>query len=153
MRTLGECLTEAHSPISTFSFVTVQLLDFEARSGEQVPLLLKMKRSHLALGKAVESGDTDLGECPAPAPICRLGQMTIREKGIRLPPAENDLRAVATYGCVNLKMWDSLTLFHFVNVFCCLLILFDIVQCPFVVVVFWLIVLNVIIWLNEMWME
>lgn len=51
-------------------------------------------------------------------------------------------------------MWDSLTLFHFVNVFCCLLILFDIVQCPFVVVVvFWLIVLNVIIWLNEMWME
>uniref|UniRef100_H3CZ34 Vacuolar protein sorting-associated protein 16 homolog n=1 Tax=Tetraodon nigroviridis TaxID=99883 RepID=H3CZ34_TETNG len=27
---------------------------------EQVPLLLKMKRSHLALSKAVESGDTDL---------------------------------------------------------------------------------------------
>lgn len=47
----------------------LQLLDFEARSGEQVPLLLKMKRSQLALSKAVESGDTDLGElsCPTPA--------------------------------------------------------------------------------------
>lgn len=41
---------------------TLQLLDFEARSAEQVPLLLKMKRSQLALSKAVESGDTDLGE-------------------------------------------------------------------------------------------
>lgn len=51
-------------------FDSVQLLDFEARSGEQVPLLLKMKCSQLALGKAVESGDTDLGECPAPAPTC-----------------------------------------------------------------------------------
>uniref|UniRef100_A0A671YX13 Vacuolar protein sorting-associated protein 16 homolog n=1 Tax=Sparus aurata TaxID=8175 RepID=A0A671YX13_SPAAU len=38
----------------------IHLLDFEARSGEQVPLLLKMKRSQLALSKAVESGDTDL---------------------------------------------------------------------------------------------
>lgn len=43
-----------------------QLLDFEARSGEQVPLLLKMKRSQLALSKAVESGDTDLGESVSP---------------------------------------------------------------------------------------
>lgn len=50
---------------------TVQLLDFEARSGEQVPLLLKMKRSHLALSKAVESGDTDLGECPAPVMLLK----------------------------------------------------------------------------------
>uniref|UniRef100_A0A1A7XRE5 Vacuolar protein sorting-associated protein 16 homolog n=1 Tax=Iconisemion striatum TaxID=60296 RepID=A0A1A7XRE5_9TELE len=40
--------------------LAIKLLDFEARSGEQVPLLLKMKRSQLALGKAVESGDTDL---------------------------------------------------------------------------------------------
>ncbi|NXF27374.1 VPS16 protein, partial [Rhodinocichla rosea] len=37
-----------------------QLLEYEPRSGEQVPLLLKMKRSKLALGKAIESGDTDL---------------------------------------------------------------------------------------------
>uniref|UniRef100_A0AAV2MHR4 Vacuolar protein sorting-associated protein 16 homolog n=1 Tax=Knipowitschia caucasica TaxID=637954 RepID=A0AAV2MHR4_KNICA len=40
--------------------LAIQLLEFEARSGEQVPLLLKMKRSHLALSKAVESGDSDL---------------------------------------------------------------------------------------------
>ncbi|XP_023805330.1 vacuolar protein sorting-associated protein 16 homolog isoform X1 [Oryzias latipes] len=40
--------------------LAIKLLDFEPRSGEQVPLLLKMKRSHLALSKAVESGDTDL---------------------------------------------------------------------------------------------
>uniref|UniRef100_A0A667Z2V4 Vacuolar protein sorting-associated protein 16 homolog n=1 Tax=Myripristis murdjan TaxID=586833 RepID=A0A667Z2V4_9TELE len=40
--------------------LAIKLLDYEARSGEQVPLLLKMKRSQLALSKAVESGDTDL---------------------------------------------------------------------------------------------
>uniref|UniRef100_A0A8C6SSQ0 Vacuolar protein sorting-associated protein 16 homolog n=1 Tax=Neogobius melanostomus TaxID=47308 RepID=A0A8C6SSQ0_9GOBI len=41
--------------------LAIKLLKFEApRSGEQVPLLLKMKRSQLALSKAVESGDTDL---------------------------------------------------------------------------------------------
>ncbi|XP_076026833.1 vacuolar protein sorting-associated protein 16 homolog [Genypterus blacodes] len=40
--------------------LAIKLLDYEARSGEQVPLLLKMKRSPLALSKAVESGDTDL---------------------------------------------------------------------------------------------
>ncbi|KAG7231904.1 hypothetical protein INR49_010109 [Caranx melampygus] len=44
--------------------LAIKLLDFEARSGEQVPLLLKMKRSQLALSKAVESGDTDLGDAP-----------------------------------------------------------------------------------------
>lgn len=41
---------------------TPQLLEYEPRSGEQVPLLLKMKRSKLALSKAIESGDTDLGK-------------------------------------------------------------------------------------------
>lgn len=40
--------------------LAIKLLESEARSGEQVPLLLKMKRSQLALSKAVESGDTDL---------------------------------------------------------------------------------------------
>lgn len=53
----------------------LQLLDFEARSGEQVPLLLKMKRSQLALSKAVESGDTDLGESFSPAPCPFAGSM------------------------------------------------------------------------------
>lgn len=50
------------------SLFLLQLLDFEARSAEQVPLLLKMKRSQLALSKAVESGDTDLGERSDAAP-------------------------------------------------------------------------------------
>uniref|UniRef100_A0A8C5BYS0 Vacuolar protein sorting-associated protein 16 homolog n=1 Tax=Gadus morhua TaxID=8049 RepID=A0A8C5BYS0_GADMO len=40
--------------------LAIKLLDYEARSGEQVPLLLKMRRSQLALSKAIESGDTDL---------------------------------------------------------------------------------------------
>lgn len=55
---------EAPSPApSLCAFLpTPQLLEYEPRSGEQVPLLLKMKRSKLALSKAIESGDTDLGE-------------------------------------------------------------------------------------------
>ncbi|KAK2098712.1 Vacuolar protein sorting-associated protein 16 [Saguinus oedipus] len=36
------------------------LLECEPYSGDQVPLLLKMKRSKLVLSKAIESGDTDL---------------------------------------------------------------------------------------------
>ena len=46
----------------TFYFIYSQLLDFEARAAEQVPLLMKMKRDQLALTKAIDSGDTDLGE-------------------------------------------------------------------------------------------
>lgn len=43
----------------------VQLLDHETRASDQVPLLLTMKEDNLALVKAVDSGDTDLGEwCP-----------------------------------------------------------------------------------------
>lgn len=38
-----------------------QLLDYEPRASDQVPLLLSMKEDKLALTKAVESGDTDLG--------------------------------------------------------------------------------------------
>ncbi|XP_056606714.1 vacuolar protein sorting-associated protein 16 homolog [Triplophysa dalaica] len=40
--------------------LAIKLLEYEPRSGEQVPLLLKMKKSPLALSKAIESGDTDL---------------------------------------------------------------------------------------------
>ncbi|XP_062991766.1 vacuolar protein sorting-associated protein 16 homolog [Elgaria multicarinata webbii] len=40
--------------------LAIKLLEYEPRSGEQVPLLLEMKRSQLALSKAIESGDTDL---------------------------------------------------------------------------------------------
>lgn len=59
-------LHSLHSAGSDLLLCWFQLLDFEARSGEQVPLLLKMKRSQLALSKAVESGDTDLGNCVVP---------------------------------------------------------------------------------------
>ena len=46
-------LTEAGPP---------QLLDHEQHASDQVPLLLNMKEDRLALIKAVDSGDTDLGE-------------------------------------------------------------------------------------------
>jgi vacuolar protein sorting-associated protein 16 len=39
-----------------------QLLNSEPRASEQVPLLIKMRRDQLALTKALESGDTDLGK-------------------------------------------------------------------------------------------
>ena len=39
-----------------------QLLDHEQHASDQVPLLLNMKEDRLALIKAVDSGDTDLGE-------------------------------------------------------------------------------------------
>jgi hypothetical protein len=39
----------------------LQLLDHEGRAEEQVPLLLQMKEDKIALVKAIDSGDTDLG--------------------------------------------------------------------------------------------
>jgi vacuolar protein sorting-associated protein 16 len=42
--------------------LATKLLDHEPRAGEQVPLLLSMKEDKLALVKAVDSGDTDLGK-------------------------------------------------------------------------------------------
>jgi hypothetical protein len=36
-------------------------LDHEPRAAEQVPLLLQMKEEKIALVKAIDSGDTDLG--------------------------------------------------------------------------------------------
>lgn len=66
-RSGGSTLVLHWFPVGSCWFA-LQLLDFEARSGEQVPLLLKMKRSQLALSKAVESGDTDLGEWSGPVP-------------------------------------------------------------------------------------
>lgn len=38
-----------------------QLLDHESKGSDQVPLLLEMKEDKLALVKAVDSGDSDLG--------------------------------------------------------------------------------------------
>lgn len=43
--------------------ITLQLLDHERQAAEQVPLLLSMKEDRLALVKAIDSGDTDLGGC------------------------------------------------------------------------------------------
>lgn len=55
-----------------------QLLDHEAKASDQVPLLLSMKEDRLALAKAVESGDTDLGMSHVPhglyatkLPVCK----------------------------------------------------------------------------------
>lgn len=41
-----------------------QLLDYETRAADQVPLLLEMREDRIALQKAVNSGDTDLGQYP-----------------------------------------------------------------------------------------
>lgn len=41
--------------------MVLKLLDHESRASDQVPLLLSMKEDRLALIKAVDSGDTDLG--------------------------------------------------------------------------------------------
>jgi vacuolar protein sorting-associated protein 16 len=42
--------------------LATKLLDYEPRAGKQVPLLLDMKQDEVALVKAIESGDTDLGK-------------------------------------------------------------------------------------------
>ncbi|RXM27790.1 Vacuolar protein sorting-associated protein 16-like [Acipenser ruthenus] len=63
---LGDTASISYSEIAARAYecgrteLAIKLLEFEPRSGEQVPLLLKMKRSQLALSKAIESGDTDL---------------------------------------------------------------------------------------------
>ena len=41
----------------------IKLLDYEARAADQVPLLMRMSKDELALQKAVDSGDTELGIC------------------------------------------------------------------------------------------
>lgn len=42
--------------------LATQLLNYEPRAGRQVPLLLSMEEDEIALDKAIESGDTDLGK-------------------------------------------------------------------------------------------
>ena len=44
-------------------FVYSQLLDYEAKAADQVPLLMRLRKDDLALEKAIVSGDTDLGTC------------------------------------------------------------------------------------------
>ena len=40
----------------------MQLLDHEVHAREQVPLLMEMKKADMALDKAIESGDPQLGK-------------------------------------------------------------------------------------------
>lgn len=47
----------------------MQLLDYEPRAADQVPLLISMEQDELALIKAIESGDTDLGKA-TPMNLC-----------------------------------------------------------------------------------
>lgn len=47
----------------------MQLLDHEPRAAKQVPLLLKMKEDNLAVVKAIESGDPDLGQSISTASV------------------------------------------------------------------------------------
>ena len=37
-------------------------MDYEPRAADQVPLLISMEEDEMALMKAIESGDTDLGK-------------------------------------------------------------------------------------------
>ncbi|OCT93499.1 vacuolar protein sorting-associated protein 16 homolog [Xenopus laevis] len=63
---LGDTLGISYSEIASRACecgrteLAIKLLEYEPKSEDQVPLLLKMKRSNLALAKAIESGDTDL---------------------------------------------------------------------------------------------
>ena len=50
------------APLMLMSTLCLQLLDYEAKAAEQVPLLMKMGKNIVALHKSIESGDTDLGE-------------------------------------------------------------------------------------------
>lgn len=86
-------------------FDFVQLLDFEARSGEQVPLLLKMKRSQLALSKAVESGDTDLGECLSPNHLSFIAGWTkygYSDRSFSVLVTSNYGNAGTRYACITM---------------------------------------------------
>ena len=56
------CNSQVHIANAVTSDLCPQLLDHEPKAAEQVPLLMKMKKDELALSKAIESGDTDLGE-------------------------------------------------------------------------------------------
>ena len=46
---------------SVHLFLSFQLLDHEVHAKDQVPLLMEMKKADVALDKAIESGDPQLG--------------------------------------------------------------------------------------------
>lgn len=45
-----------------------QLLEYEPRAEEQVPLLITLQEDEMALDKSIASGDTDLGMCACRRP-------------------------------------------------------------------------------------
>lgn len=57
----GEQINIHIGVVSLTLLIHCKLLDHEPKASEQVPLLLTMKEDRLALLKAVDSGDTDLG--------------------------------------------------------------------------------------------
>ena len=67
--------------------LATRLLDYETKASDQVPLLLSMQEDKLALAKAVESGDTDLGK-----PMCDAAREVADAQGDSVPrpsaPAE-----------------------------------------------------------------
>lgn len=46
--------------IYTLDITTLQLIDYEPRAHQQIPLLMALGEERVALHKAVESGNTDL---------------------------------------------------------------------------------------------
>ena len=53
-----------------------QLLDYEPKAADQVPLLMRMKKDQVALEKAILSGDTDLGQYSAGLAFCQVPDIT-----------------------------------------------------------------------------
>lgn len=60
-------------PLSCFA----QLLDYESRASEQVPLLMKLKQDGPAMTKAINSGDTDLSMRSLVCILNRLAQRIV----------------------------------------------------------------------------
>lgn len=58
--TYDTCTNARMIHVQTHVVVSQQLLNYEPRAEEQVPLLITLHEDELALVKAVESGDTDL---------------------------------------------------------------------------------------------
>ena len=65
-----------------------QLLDYEPRAADQVPLLMSMQENEIALVKAIESGDSDLGGCQQSLPTKRACRSVgISNRAQRAPAA------------------------------------------------------------------
>lgn len=72
-----------------------QLLDHEPRAAEQVPLLLQMKEEKIALVKAIDSGETDLGKFhSSPLPRARRSSL---QKFQRREAEADDPQCIRSY--------------------------------------------------------